>query len=152
MVFVTADTKVNNISDQFMFGPVFMAAPIGGVWCTQSAGLFPGTCGWYDSHTGKYMAGGNSCKMDAPYERNAALCNAQGAIVPYGPENANSDESLRKQITLYAHAGKDGEFTLYEHEGAGGGRTNRRKRSRTSIISSSHVWPKTKTNKQDVER
>ena len=112
----TADTKVNNISDQFMFGPALMAAPVYEYGARTREVYFPATCGWYDFYTGKYMAAGQQLKVDAPYER-MPLYVREGAIVPYGPEMQYSDEKSAEEITLYVYAGKDGEFTLYEDEG-----------------------------------
>ena len=112
----TADTKVNNISDQFMFGPALMAAPVYEYGARTREVYFPATCGWYDFYTGKYMAGGQQLKVDAPYER-MPLYVREGAIVPYGPEMQYSDEKPAEEITLYVYAGKDGEFILYEDEG-----------------------------------
>ena len=83
----TADTKVNNISDQFMFGPALMAAPVYEYGARTREVYFPATCGWYDFYTGKYMAGGQQLKVDAPYER-MPLYVREGAIVPLRTGNA----------------------------------------------------------------
>ena len=110
----TADTNVNNISDQFMFGPSIMACPVYEYGARSREVYLPNTCGWYDFYTGKYMESGKQI-VDAPYER-MPLYVCEGAIIPYGPDMQYSDEKPAENITLYIYQGKDGEFTLYEDE------------------------------------
>ncbi len=109
------DTKVNNIGDQFMFGPAFMACPVYEYGARSREVYFPETTGWYDFYTGKYIAGGQTLKVDAPYER-MPLYVREGAIIPYGPAMQYSDEKPASDITLYVYAGQNGAFTLYEDE------------------------------------
>lgn len=112
----TADANVNNIGDQFMFGPAMMAAPVYEYGARSREMYFPASCGWYDFYTGKYVAGGQKLKVDAPYER-MPLYVREGAIVPYGPDMQYSNEKPASEVTLYVYAGKNGAFTLYEDEG-----------------------------------
>ena len=112
----TADANVNNIGDQFMFGPALMAAPVYEYGARTREMYFPATCGWYDFYSGRYVAGGQMLTVDAPYER-IPLYVREGAIVPYGPDMQYSDEKPAAEITLYVYAGQDGAFTLYEDEG-----------------------------------
>ena len=112
----TADAKVNNISDQYMFGPAVMAAPVYEYGARSREMYFPATCGWYDFYSGKYVAGGQTLTVDAPYEQ-MPLFVREGAIIPYGPEMQYSHEKPASEITLYVYAGQDGAFTLYEDEG-----------------------------------
>ena len=110
----TADVNVNNISDQFMFGPAVMACPVYEYGARSREVYLPNTCGWYDFYTGKYMESGKQT-VDAPYER-IPLYVREGAILPYGPDMQYSDEKQAENITLYVYQGQDGEFTLYEDE------------------------------------
>lgn len=112
----TADAKVNNISDQYMFGPAVMAAPVYEYGARSREMYFPATCGWYDFYSGKYVAGGQTLTVDAPYEQ-MPLFVREGAIIPYGPEMQYSHEKPASEITLYVYTGQDGAFTLYEDEG-----------------------------------
>lgn len=109
-----ADTQVNNISDQYMFGPSIMVCPVYEYEARSRKVYFPNSCGWYDFYTGQYMAEGMQT-VDAPYER-IPLYVREGAILPYGPDMQYSDEKLAENITLYIYKGKNGEFTLYEDE------------------------------------
>jgi alpha-D-xyloside xylohydrolase len=112
----TADARVNNIGDQFMFGSALMVAPVYEYGARSREVYFPAGGGWYDFYSGKYTDGGRQQPVDAPYER-IPLYVREGAIVPYGPDMQYSDEKPAAEITLYVYAGKDGAFTLYEDEG-----------------------------------
>lgn len=110
------DAKVNNIGDQWMFGPAFMACPVGYYKARTREVYLPKQSGWYDMYTGKHYAGGQTITADAPYERMPVYVR-EGSIVPYGPEIQWSDEKQPEQITLYVYTGKDADFLLYEDEG-----------------------------------
>ncbi len=112
----TSDAKVNDIGDQFMFGPALMVAPVYVYGARARQTYFPGTCGWYDFYSGRYVNGGCTLDADAPYER-IPLYVREGAIIPLGPDMQYSDEKPASEITLYVYTGQDGTFTLYEDEG-----------------------------------
>ena len=63
------DNKVYDIPDQWMFGPAFMACPVGYYKARSRSVYFPKQCGWYDLYTGEYVNGGQTLVVDAPYER-----------------------------------------------------------------------------------
>ncbi len=110
------DAKVNNIGDQWMFGPAFMACPVGYYKARTREVYLPKQSGWYDLYTGKHYTGGQTITADAPYERMPVYVR-EGSIVPYGPEIQWSDEKQPELITLYVYTGKDADFLLYEDEG-----------------------------------
>jgi alpha-D-xyloside xylohydrolase len=110
------DTQVNNIGDQYMFGPSLMVAPVYKYKATEREVYFPEANGWYDLYSGKYTEGGQKINVDAPYER-MPLFVKEGSIVPFGPEIQYTSEKQADVITLYVYTGKDAEFTLYEDEG-----------------------------------
>lgn len=112
----TADTNVNSISDEYLFGPALLVAPVYKYGARQREVYFPKNCGWYDFYTGEYLSGGQKQQVAAPYER-LPLFVREGAIIPYGPDMQYSDEKAPAEITLYVYAGKNGKFTLYEDEG-----------------------------------
>lgn len=109
------DTKVNDIKDQWMFGPSLMACPIGYYGARERQVYLPKSCGWYDFYTGQHMAGGQTITVNAPYERIPVFV-PEGAIIPIGPDMEWSDEKPAELIDLYIYAGKDGQFELYEDE------------------------------------
>ena len=110
----TADTQVNNIGDQYMFGPSFMVSPVYGDRSREI--YFPQAEGWYDFYSGKFQPGGERKVIEAPYERIPLYVRA-GAIVPFGDDIQYTDEKPADHIRLYIYQGADGEFTLYEDEG-----------------------------------
>jgi alpha-D-xyloside xylohydrolase len=111
------DKMVENLSDQFMFGPALMVCPVYEYQAQNREVYFPEGTGWYDFYTGKHLQGGQKLKVDAPYDR-IPLYIREGAIIPVGPDIQYSDEKPAETIVLYVYRGQDGSFTLYEDEGA----------------------------------
>jgi alpha-D-xyloside xylohydrolase len=110
------DKEVENIGNQWMFGPALMACPVGYYKARNRSVYFPEQCGWYNLYTGEYTEGGQRLIVDAPYEQIPVFVR-EGAIIPFGPEMEWSDEKPAELINLYIYAGQDGAFQLYEDEG-----------------------------------
>lgn len=110
------DTKVRNIGDQYLFGPALMVCPVYEYGARSRKVYFPGSEGWYDLYSGRFMPGNTATTVDAPYERMPLFVRA-GSIVPFGPEIMYSDEKQPETITLFVYGGLNGSFTLYEDEG-----------------------------------
>ena len=110
------DRNVLNIKDQWMFGPAFMACPVGYYKARSRSVYFPKQTGWYDLYTGEHIDGGQTLIVEAPLERMPVFVR-EGAIIPFGPEMQYSDEKPAELINLYVYAGRDGQFQLYEDEG-----------------------------------
>jgi alpha-D-xyloside xylohydrolase len=109
------DSRTHDISDQYMFGPNIMVNPVYRYKATSRKVYFPEKTGWYDFETGKYISGGQTVEVDAPYER-IPLFIREGSILPVG-EIIQSTKKSQNDLILYIYEGKDGEFTLYEDEG-----------------------------------
>ena len=110
------DANVLNIGDQWMFGPAFMACPVGYYQARSRSVYLPKQCGWYDLYSGAYYQGGNTIDADAPYERMPVFVR-EGSIIPFGPEIEWSTQEQPELINLYVYAGADASFCLYEDEG-----------------------------------
>ena len=110
------DKQVEDIGDQWMFGPALMACPVGYYKARNRSVYYPRQCGWYDLYTGEHIEGGQRLVVDAPYERIPVFVR-EGAIIPFGPEMEWSDEKPAELINLYVYAGQNGAFQLYEDEG-----------------------------------
>lgn len=110
------DTAVNNIGDQYMFGPSLLINPVYQYKATSRELYLPNTNGWYDLYSGKYFDGGVQLNADAPYERMPVLVK-EGSIIPAGPALQYTNEKPADVITLFVYTGKDAAFTLYEDEG-----------------------------------
>lgn len=110
------DKEVENIGNQWMFGPALMACPVGYYKARNRSVYFPKQCGWYDLYTGEHIDGGQSLVVDAPYEQIPVYVR-EGAIIPFGPAMEWCDEKPAELINLYVYEGQDGNFQLYEDEG-----------------------------------
>ena len=110
------DREVENIGNQWMFGPALMACPVGYYKARNRSVYFPEQCGWYNLYTGEHLEGGQRLVVDAPYEQIPVFVR-EGAIIPFGPEMQWSDERPAELINLYVYAGQNGSFQLYEDEG-----------------------------------
>ena len=110
------DKEVENIGNQWMFGPALMACPVGYYKARNRSVYFPEQSGWYNLYTNEYIEGGQNLVVDAPYEQIPVFVR-EGAIIPFGPEMEWSDEKPAELINLYVYAGKNGSFQLYEDEG-----------------------------------
>ena len=125
------DKEVENIGNQWMFGPALMACPVGYYKARNRSVYFPAQTGWYDLYTGQKIIEAETnvsslmfnvsspsrrLVVDAPYEQIPVFVR-EGAIIPFGPEMEWSDEKPAELINLYIYAGQDGSFQLYEDEG-----------------------------------
>lgn len=110
------DGQVKNLSDQYMFGPSLLVAPIYTYKARDRQVYFPEHTEWYDFYTGTYLSGGGFRKVEAPYERMPLFVKS-GSILPIGEEIQYASEKPEAPITLYVYAGQNGSYTLYEDEG-----------------------------------
>jgi alpha-D-xyloside xylohydrolase len=111
----TADKKVRNLGDQYMFGTAFLVAPVYEYGARSRKVYLPESTQWYDFYSGAAVANGTQV-VAAPYERIPLFVRA-GSIIPFGPDIQWSDQKPADNITLYVYGGADGKFTLYEDEG-----------------------------------
>jgi alpha-D-xyloside xylohydrolase len=111
------DTAARDITDQYMFGPAFLVAPVTTYKATTRSVYLPATTGgWYLFWTGAQAAGGATISASAPYDAMPVYVRA-GSIVPLGPDLQYTGEKPADPITLLVYAGADGAFTLYEDQG-----------------------------------
>ncbi|MDH6357827.1 TIM-barrel domain-containing protein [Parabacteroides sp. PF5-9] len=110
------DVKVNDLGDQYMFGPSLLAAPVYTYKARSREVYFPKQTGWYDFYTGTYYDGGRRATIAAPYERMPLFVKA-GSIIPVGEELQYASEKPEAPVTLYVYGGEDISFSLYEDEG-----------------------------------
>jgi alpha-D-xyloside xylohydrolase len=108
------DTRVQNIGDQFMFGPAILVNPVTEPGATARHLYLP-KAKWYDFWTGISSEGGRAIDSPAPLERIPLFVRA-GSIVPMGPDLQYSTEKPADPIELRLYRGADGDFTIYEDE------------------------------------
>ena len=109
-----SDSKVLNISDQYMFGCNLMICPVYQYKARTREVYFPENAGWYNIYDGKFYQGGNKQTVSAPYDRMPVFVPA-GSILPTGTVVQNTTQP-QTDLTIYVYAGKNGTFTLYEDE------------------------------------
>lgn len=111
------DTAVHNIADEYMLGPSLLAAPV----CTYRAVhrdvYLPAGQGWYDLYTGRFNAGGQQIRADAPYQRMPVFVK-EGSILPLGPDLQFTGQRPTDTLTLFVYTGRDAQFNIYEDEGS----------------------------------
>lgn len=108
-----SDPNVVSLSDEYMFGPALLVAPVTTCKARTKQIYLPAGGGWYDFYTGKFLGGGERVEAEAPLDR-IPLYVREGSIIPSGPQIQYAEEKTDSTITLHVYAGKDGHFTLYE--------------------------------------
>jgi alpha-D-xyloside xylohydrolase len=118
------DASINDIRDQYMFGPAFLVNPVtepmylldteARVKQTRKVYLPKGAT-WFDFWTGNIFMGGQTVNALASIETLPLYVKA-GSIVPMGPFLQYAAEKPADPIELRVYPGADGEFTLYEDE------------------------------------
>lgn len=112
----TADLNTRNLKDQYMFGPAFLVAPVYKYGARDREVYFPAGEIWYDFYTGKAVKGGQTLKVDAPYETMPLFVRG-GSIVPAGGDIQYAAQKSYEPVTIVVYGGRNGDFTIYEDEG-----------------------------------
>jgi alpha-D-xyloside xylohydrolase len=131
------DSKVWDISTEFMFGSNLLIAPVvSSQYTTERAtkwsrsGLtsvdfnatkdynlyLPAGTKWYDFNSGKAYEGGQEISYPTTLNTIPLFLRA-GSILPLGPDVQYSDEKAWDNLTIRIYPGANGSFTLYEDEG-----------------------------------
>jgi len=118
------DSAINNIPDQYMFGPAILVNPVTEQMYSLNTNVsaektrkvyLPKAANWFDFWTGKTLSGGQTINASAPLETIPLFIKA-GSIVPMGPFLQYATEKLADSIELRVYPGADGQFTLYEDQ------------------------------------
>ncbi|MGB6975298.1 MAG: TIM-barrel domain-containing protein [Terracidiphilus sp.] len=123
------DPKVAERTDEYMFGPAFLVAPVVEQGATSRKVYLPAGADWYNYWTNERFAGGQTVTVSAPIETIPLFVRA-GSIVPMGaPVEDTHQVQAIAQVRVYA--GKDADFmlfsddgTTYAYENGAGRRTN----------------------------
>ncbi len=116
------DAAIDNIQDQYMFGPAFLVSPVTRQISGTSASspeknirqvYLPKSFVWYDFWTGKTLEGGQTIDSPAPIETLPLYVRA-GSIVPMGPFLQYASEKAADPLELRIYPGANGRFVLYE--------------------------------------
>ena len=109
------DPKIAEITDEYMFGPSFLIAPVMEQGMESREVYLPADNDWYDYWTYKKIKGGENQHMNAPIEKIPILIKA-GSIIPFGPEIEYSTEKSTEPLEIRIFPGTDAVFELYEDE------------------------------------
>jgi alpha-D-xyloside xylohydrolase len=118
------DASINDIRDQYMFGPAFLVNPVTELTSSVETDIaarktrkvyLPKGANWFDFWSGYIIMGGQTINAAAPIETLPLYVKA-GSIVPMGPFLQYATEKPADPIELRVYPGADGEFTLYEDE------------------------------------
>jgi alpha-glucosidase (family GH31 glycosyl hydrolase) len=109
------DAKVADITDEYMFGPAFLVAPVTGQGATTRQVYLPSGTDWYNYWTGDHVHGGQTIAVAAPIDVIPLFVRA-GSIVPLGSavESTSEHQNIEK-IRIYP--GADADFALYDDDG-----------------------------------
>jgi alpha-D-xyloside xylohydrolase len=110
------DATAWGISDEYMFGPAFLVAPVTEAKSVSRSVYLPAGTHWVNFWTGETMAGGHQVTIPSPIVVLPLLVRS-GSIIPLGPELQYATEKPADPIEVRIYPGADGTFTLYEDEG-----------------------------------
>lgn len=124
------DPVCSLISDEYLFGDAFLAAPVYTpmYYGPESEVLedipktrrvyLPKGCGWYDFYTNEYYEGGCWIDANAPLSQ-MPLYVREGSIIPTSVAITYADENNGETDTVYVYEGADAHFSLYCDSGDG---------------------------------
>lgn len=109
------DPNVTGLTDQYMFGPAFLVAPVTEQGQTSRKVYLPAGSDWYDWWTNRKITGGQWIDAAAPIDRIPLFVRA-GSIVPLGaPIQNTATKQPLSEIRIFP--GRDASFTLYDDDG-----------------------------------
>jgi alpha-glucosidase len=109
------DPAVLNISDEYLFGPEVLVAPIMDEGATHRKVYLPAG-EWIDFWNDTAYSGPKWIEVAAPLD-TLPLFVRQGAIIPLGPAMQYSSERGLEPLTIEIYRGAERSFTLYEDDG-----------------------------------
>jgi alpha-D-xyloside xylohydrolase len=110
-----ADRQARSLTDEYMFGPQLLVAPILHYKQRSREVYLPVGATWYNLWSGAVVASGTQT-AEAPYDTIPVFVRA-GSILPLGPDVQYVNEKPDAPITLHLFTGANGTFTLYEDQG-----------------------------------
>jgi alpha-glucosidase (family GH31 glycosyl hydrolase) len=109
------DSNIANLSDEYMYGPALLIAPVTEQGTTNRPVYLPAGCDWYDFWTNKKLRGGQTVTVAAPIETIPVFVRA-GSIVPLGTPILNAEQS-QAIASVRVYPGADADFTLFRDDG-----------------------------------
>jgi len=109
------DSRVSNLSDQWLMGSSLMAAPVLQAGGKRSVYLPEGT--WYAFGTNTMLGGKQTIEVTAGLDEIPMYVKA-GTILPLGPVIQHTSELPGGPLEVQVYPGNDASFTLVEDDGA----------------------------------
>jgi len=109
------DPQTTGITDEYMYGPAFLVAPVVEQGQTTRRVYLPAGTKWYDYWTHKRYTGGQTIVANAAIDTLPLFVRA-GSIVPLGSE-IESTQQKQTVNKLLIFPGADVSFTLYDDDG-----------------------------------
>lgn len=110
------DSKALDSSDEFMFGPSLLVAPVTEAGAASRDVYLPKGTDWYDFWTGERIAGGQTVHRAAPLAVLPLYVRA-GTILPLGPEEEYTGQHPNASLELRIYPGADGDAAIYGDDG-----------------------------------
>ncbi len=110
------DAKVRGMGSQYLWGRDLLIAPVFEKGVTSRSVYLPAG-DWYDWWTAERTAGARTVTRPVDLATMPIYVRA-GAIIPVDPVRQYADEPVTAPTTLRVYRGADGQFTLYEDDGA----------------------------------
>jgi len=109
------DPNVLNLSDEYMFGPAFLVAPVTEQGATGRKVYLPAGTDWYNYWTNQKLKGGQTVMVAAPIDTIPLFVRA-GSIVPLGSA-VSSGQETQSIVSVRVYPGANGDFTLFSDDG-----------------------------------
>lgn len=109
------DPNVADISDEYMFGPALLVAPVSEQGATSRKVYLPAGCDWYNYWTNERMKGGQTITAEAPIDTIPLFVRA-GSILPLG-STVLSAQQPQTIASVRVYPGADADFTLFSDDG-----------------------------------
>jgi alpha-glucosidase (family GH31 glycosyl hydrolase) len=111
----SSDPKVGDLTDEYMFGPAFLVAPITEQGATSREVYLPTGFDWYNYWTNERVPGGQVVKVDAPIDTIPLFVRAGSIVVLGSAIESTSQEQKVAKVRIYP--GRDADFSLYSDDG-----------------------------------
>jgi alpha-D-xyloside xylohydrolase len=109
------DDKVANMTDEYMFGPALLVAPVTQQGAITRDVYLPAGTDWYNYWTDEKVHGGQTITVKAPIDTIPLFVKA-GSILPLGaPVESTHDKQPISKVKVYP--GANANFTLYNDDG-----------------------------------
>ena len=112
----SADPNSLDISDEFMWGPSILVAPVIEAGASSRSVYLPADTAWYDFWTGARVQGGKRVTKATPLAVMPLYVRA-GSILPLGAEVQYAAEKPNAPVELRIYPGHDGIVRLYDDDG-----------------------------------